>query len=234
MTFADFLSREPDALRKAVRAALAGFADSAEVKLVRAKPGQNVMTQGQGRGDLYLLLSGRAMAVTQQANYASYAFYEFAPLELFGEQETLAGMPIIAADIRAKTACRFLAISEADYLRWVQSDTGIMQKRVRYMLNQLLDQASRERSALFLSSTARLAGFLAAYYEGHAKARAEDGTLAVRQTRVAVAEEIGVSLRTVNRCVEKLQRCGAIGLSRGKPTITADQYEALKKHSGGI
>lgn len=235
MTFSEFLDKEPEPLRRSLRQLLAGFSDTAQVNLVRVAAGESILRQGEPRGDIYILISGRVLNVVQQAHFSSYAFREYTPPEFFGEQEALAGIPTIIADVRAKTACRFLAISEADYLRWVQSDTQTMQKQVRTVLALLLEQAAHERAALFLNSDERIARFLADYYERHAgggtkrkQTAAGASGITVRQGHAAIAEEIGVSPRTVNRCVQKLADAGTVGIHRGKMTLTQEQYEALK------
>ena len=227
MTYSEFLEKEPETLRKKLRVLLAGFSDAAQVDLVRVPAGECVLRQGDARSSVFVLVAGRVLNVVRQQNFTSYAFYEYTPVEFFGEQEALAGIPNIIADVRAKTNCRFLALSEADYLRWVQSDTQIMQRQVRDMLALLLGQAAHERAALFFDSDARMALFLAHYYQHHPPAH-PGGHVTVRQGHAAIAEEIGMSLRTVNRSVKKLAEAGAVGLAKGKMTLTAEQYMRLK------
>lgn len=227
MTYSEFLSRELEGRRAAIRALLGGFSDAARVAVLAAKAGDTVLHQGDARSDIYVLVSGRASTVSQHAGYTTYAFDEFGPVALFGEQEALAGYSHIIADVRAKTDCRFLVLREPDYLRWVQSDTAIMQRRVRTVLNILFSQLHQERSALFLSSEQRMRQFLAAYYERRQKSAA-GGTVTVRQTRPSIAEETSFSLRTVNRIVQALKKQGGISLCKGKIAINEAQYRALK------
>lgn len=230
MTYSEFLDKEPEALRRKVRALLGGYADTAAVAVQWVKAGDTVLNQGDHRSDIVMLLSGRVSIVSQHAGYTTYAFDEFTPVCMFGEQEALSGKVHIEADVRAKTNCRFLVLHEADYLRWIQSDTTIMQRRVRSIITTLMSQVTRQRGALFLSSHQRMQQFLAAYWERHAKAAA-GGVLAVRQTRQAIAEETGFSLRTVNRIIHQMQTEGEISLNKGKITMTENQYEALKAKS---
>lgn len=227
MTYSEFLGKEPEPLRGRIRALLGGYCDAAAVSLQQVKAGENVLRQGDARTDIFVLISGRASTVSQHAGYSTYAFDEFVPVCMFGEQEALSGRAHIVADVRAKTGCRFLVLHEADYLRWVQSDTTIMQRRVRSIVNTLFNQVAQERSALFLSSSQRLRQFLVAYCQRHAKS-AVNGVVTVKQTRQATAEETGFSLRTVNRIIKQMCAAGEISLTRGKITVSDAQYKALK------
>lgn len=227
MTYQEFLSKEREALSKRIRLLLEGFPMAALVSVLPVKAGDNALSQGEPRSDILVLISGWASTVSRHTGYTTYAFDEFAPVYIFGELEALSGHSRIVADVRAKTSCRFLALREADYLRWIQSDIKIMQRRVRSVVGTLTSQADQERGALFLSSRQRIKQFLSAYYERHAKS-AKDGSVTVRQTRAAIAEETGFSLRTVNRVVRQLHNDGEIALYKGKITLTERQYRALQ------
>ncbi len=227
MTYSEFLDKEPEPLRKKLRVLLGGYPNTAAVALHPVKAGETMLRLGDRRSDIAVLLSGRASVVSQHAGYTTYAFDEFVPVCMFGEQEALSGRAYIVADVRAKTNCRFLLLREADYLRWIQSDAAVMQRRVRSVVGTLMNQMSRQRGALFLSSHQRIQRFLAAYWENHPRA-VVGGVLAVRQTRPAIAEETGFSLRTVGRVVQHMQAGGEISLLKGKITLTEAQYKALK------
>lgn len=229
MTYSEFLSRESETLRKNIRVLLGGFSDTAQVSVIKVKEGENILSQGEPRSDIFVLISGRASTVFQHWGYTTYAFDEFTPISIFGEQEALSGHAHIVADVRAKSNCRFLALREADYLRWVQSDTGIMQKRMRAVINTLFRQVEQERSALFLTRRQRVQQFLMDYYQRHVD-KFPSGVVVVRQNRVSIAEETGISLRTVNRIVQRMYDNGDVTPQKGKITLSQEQFEQMKNN----
>lgn len=228
MIYAEFLRGENEVRRGKLRAMLVGFSDAAEVKVQLVKQGENIMNQGEKCKSLLLLLSGRACAVSQHTGYNTYVFDEFGPMVLFGEQEILSGIEHVAVNVRAKTDCRLLSISVSDYLRWIQSDSRIMQRRMRSVLQTLFSQIQQERAFLFQKSGERMDYFLVEYYEKHVS-NAPDGRVTVRQTRNAIAEQTGFSQRTVNRNISRLYTENKIELVRGKIVMKKGHYEMLRQ-----
>ena len=56
----------------------------------------------------------------------------------------------------------------------------------------------------------------------------EYGGLVVKKTRQELFEEIGITVKTINRTVKKLvEEDGLIGLYKGKITISSDQYQRI-------
>lgn len=54
--------------------------------------------------------------------------------------------------------------------------------------------------------------------------------LELRQTRNQMADEIGFSVKTLNRSITKLEELGMIRLQRGKVVIPLEGYGRMKEH----
>lgn len=227
MTFAEFADREPESVRQALDEMFKGFPQETSVSERRLEPGEVLMMQGNPRGAVYALLSGQVSLMTQHTGnmtYATYALDEMSAYAFLGEFEAMAGYPHIISTIRAKTACRLLRFEEAAYLHWLKSDVNIMFGAARKVVFALLNQSTADRNTLLLKSRERMAMFLLGYYRNNDP---QNDVMTVHMARAEIAEAIGFSLRTVNRSVNKLYREGYIGLSKGKITLTREQYKLM-------
>ena len=78
------------------------------------------------------------------------------------------GADTYLAEVRARTACRFLVLSRESYFSWFFSGRHTTLARVREVVRTLWTQARRERSYLFLDSDSRFLYFLVTWYEANA------------------------------------------------------------------
>ena len=228
MTFAEFLMNEPDNIKNSLRLAFFGFDDLTPVRVILPKPGHVLLHQGDAKSNIYVLLEGAVSVVTQHSPNNTYTLRELRPLSFLGEHEALANYPHLVATIKIKSACRLLVIRKSDYIRWVMSDTEIILKRMRVAMSALLRQGTHDRTAIFLSSSQRLALFLTDYYQKNTSGTQADAKVTVKMSRTAISENLGFSIRTVNRSIDKFAKCGIINLHRGKITISGKQYNELE------
>lgn len=52
--------------------------------------------------------------------------------------------------------------------------------------------------------------------------------LELKQTRTRISEEVGISMKTLNRSIKKLEDMQLIQLNKGKVVITREQYLQMK------
>lgn len=224
MTFAALLAAEAPPLGRQLKEFLSGLPGDTPVGLLRFKRGETVLAQDDACGPVYMLLEGRAVASGLQPGYAAHTYSEFAPFTLFGEYELLCGADTYLAEVRARTACRFLVLSRESYFSWFFSGRHTTLARVREVVRTLWTQARRERSYLFLDSDSRFLYFLVTWYEANAGGE----PACIPMTRTAIGDETGVCCRTVNRNVRAFEQRGLLTLCRGKITLTRGQYLLLR------
>ena len=53
--------------------------------------------------------------------------------------------------------------------------------------------------------------------------------LELKQTRTRISEEVGISMKTLNRNIKKLEEMNLIQLNKGKIVITKRQYKIMKE-----
>lgn len=207
----------------------ANFPEDAALSVIYVEAGGVFIRQDDTCNTVYVLAEGRARSQIY-THGATRAFADFEAVTLFGEYETVAGLPHYRADVTAQVDCVCLKLSAADYTRWMLQDSKVFYARMRGVLQTLLWQGEAERSSQQLPGRERIVLFLLDYCQRHN----HGGEVVVRKTRTAVVEETGFSLRTVNRAVQQLAREGLLTLVRGKIVITPAQRGLLQQEWDGL
>lgn len=208
------------------------FPADAGVALLRVAAGEAVIRQEEPCRAVYALLEGRARTLIQQQGSSVHAFEDFSAVDFFGEHEVLAAQPLFLANVVARTDCTFLVIPAADYLRWMLGDSEAFLARTRSILQTLLRQTAQERSSLYMTGADRLAKFLVDYCDRHGSEGT--GSVTVAHTHASISEEIGFTVRTVNRAICALKEKDEVGLHKGKITISDLQQERLRAHIAAL
>lgn len=173
---------------------------------------------------VFILIEGSVKAVDQQHSDTIYVFDEFFAPEFFGEMELFSDRNHYIADLMTTSPSRFIVIPSQSYQEWMQSDTQALYTRTCAMLTQLTYQASNERTHLFLNATERMCFYFYRRYQ----TQTHEGILHLYMTRQMLADQTGLSLRTVNRAMKKLACDGFITFNRSQISINSTQYLLLQ------
>jgi len=205
----------------------AHFAKNGEksVRILSLKPGQTLVRTQDAADKVYLLLSGTVTVQNEHADGTIYAFASFEAPSLFGEFEAFAGNDQYRGTLVCQTACRFAVMGRGEYLAFMRSDVDALFFRMRDITRQLIHQARNERRFLFMTGTERLAAYLCACYEKWPGF----GTLTLHLTHQQLADEIGVSVKTVYRTLMTLKEQGLITTCGRKLIMDSSQYARLQK-----
>ena len=79
----------------------------------------------------------------------------------------------------------------------------------------------------FIQAGERLMLYLIRKYERHGRA---DNTCSLKQTRSQMAEEIGFSIKTMDRSIKKLEEDGMLRLEKGKIQVDQSGYLEMKEY----
>lgn len=159
-------------------------------------------------------------------NEKSYYFKDFGPGDFFGEIECFAGMDNYRIDILSSTKCRLLAIPCVYYMEWMHMDVDALYMRTQENMKRLVMQTAEARRYLFMEGKDRLMVHLVRKYE---QKQPLPEKLELKQTRTRISEEVGISMKTLNRNIKKLEEVNLIQLNKGKIVITKSQYMIMKK-----
>ena len=73
--------------------------------------------------------------------------------------------------------------------------------------------------------------YLIRKYERHGRA---DNTCSLKQTRCQMAEEIGFSIKTMDRSIKKLEEDGMLRLEKGKIQVDQSGYLEMRAHTSFV
>ena len=185
----------------------------------------SILTGPLDRSDfVYVLTQGSIRTANQGSSGNLFVVADFAAPALFGEFELIAGCPLYRGTLIATADCRIIAIERESYLAWVRGNGEVLFQRARAVTRRLLEQCSNERNFLPLHGTERLMLLLCRYYERNATG----GTVRICVTRQEMADEIGTSMKTVSRGLQRLAGRGLVRLEGRDIVIGREDYESLR------
>lgn len=188
----------------------------AECKILNLPRGETVFERGDSVTHVYILCSG-TMVVSSQAISGSEMRVVFVKEgNTIGEMEALASETSLVYNARAYTPCQMIMLSTKSFLEWIDLDPAICRVIATILAKKLHIAANEVSEYTQYDAIVRISTLI--YSEDH-------GRLAL--TRQELAETCGVSVRTVNRCLQKLKAEKLVSIKRGKIYISPEQKKLL-------
>ena len=169
---------------------------------------------------IFLVLSGSLSIMSVGENGQESVVASLGRGCLLGEMEALVGRRHSTYSARCGENAELVSFPAEAFVRWARED-GRVSWILAQMMAEKLYNASRQSSTM--TSARGIDRLIACLIQERAGR--------VRRTRLELAERCSVSLRTINRCVQRLRREGLIDISRGKIVISSEQMDALKQIS---
>ena len=206
--------------------ALAAMPDEIRRQSCRKKfsPGESILLKGGEIKHLYVLLKGTVRVSNEFMDGHRYSFTHFSAPSFIGEVEILASQPHYAATVEASTTCDLLAMTSDAFLQWVQSSTAMALLAARIVAEKMYPTANEHGTIKFVPGRQRLVEYLVHSCPPDARI-----PFLLRKKRQDIADAIGTSIKTVNRCVAELKAAGSISLVHGKISISRTQHAALEQ-----
>jgi len=222
MNFDDLLKSEPQ-LEKILLGMPPEIRLRCYVKKILA--GATLLRKGEKVKYVYLLIKGEAKVINEFENGRLYIYARILSTSFIGELEILAGEMEHAGTVEAITDCRVLAIAAEDFTKWIECDQKILMVVCKGLAEKMYPTSNENGTVMFLSSRSKVQSYIVKNYRERQK-MVEPFLL--DKTRQQIADEIGISIKTVNRCVEKLKAEGLVFIKRGKIYINKEQYTKLR------
>ncbi|BES64002.1 Crp/Fnr family transcriptional regulator [Gottschalkiaceae bacterium SANA] len=185
-------------------------------------PQVEIMRKFEKMTYVYILCEGECDVLRSFKDGQLYVLGKIKGLKLIGEQEVLAEINELSATVKTVTKCRFLLIHQEDFWDWIRCDSHAAIFLLKYMAKRL-NEATREAGIPFYyPSIYLLKKYLVEAYE-----EAKSETLRVQVKRQQIADELGISLRSVERCVRELKDERLIRIVKGKMEINRDEYDEI-------
>ena len=196
------------------------------MSMAEVQENQTLIEAGERCSNIYIILSGKVTGIEWPMTGRPYFFKDYGPGEFFGEIEYFADLLNYRISVVTVTRCRVLIIPVKYYMEWLQSDAEALYLRTKENMRRLISQTADARKYLFIESRERLMMHLIRKYEQKLPLKK---VLELRQSREQLSEEIGFSVKTLNRNIKKLEKEELICLQKGKIIITEAGYLKMKQ-----
>ena len=188
-----------------------------ESKTVHCVKGGRILAHQDTSSCVYIVKRGTVIVYSLSSNGQENKIVFVKEGGVIGEMEAIAGCKNIIYYAKALTACDLIHIPLHAFIKWVQSDVNVTWQLARVLAVKLCNAAMQSSQYVECDATNRLVAFLSQHGAGR-----------VIYTRQELAEVCSVSLRTINRCVKRLNDNGIISLDRGKIIISISQLREIE------
>lgn len=191
------------------------------------QPGETVVRKGEKADHVYLLMAGKLRVSNEFESGQRYTFASLEVPDLMGDLEVLAGQEHFAATNEAVTECQVLSMTAETFLRWMKTDNDFAVAVARLLAAKMYPTSNEAGRVKFQPSQERFEEYLAKRLGD-----IETDLFILHTSRQQIADDIGTSVKTVNRCVTKMRDDGDLALLHGKITLNRAQQERLKQLLG--
>ena len=200
------------------------------VQILRRDKNSIFVQEGLDVDFVYILVEGVVKAIDYRIFGIAYDYMWFYPVKVFGSMEILLKINKYRTTLMTVTPCTLLAVSKSKFESWMMNDLQALHMEIESMGNYLLEQARKERAFLFLMGIDRVIYLFTQIYEQTLR----DDQCVITLTRMELSERSGLSVKTITRCVKKMEQEGYIRRSGNKILISSQQYQIMKEYLSGI
>lgn len=180
--------------------------------------------------NVYILTEGIVRAIDYRICGIVYDYMWFYAVKVFGAMEILLNMKKYKTTLKTVTDCTMIVISKSTFEKWMLNDINALHMEIESMGSYLLEQARKERLFLFLQGIDRIIYLFTQIYEQ----ADEKKKCVLNLTRVELSERSGLSVKTINRAIKKMEEEGYISRDGNKIIISNKQYLTMKKYLAPI
>ncbi len=200
------------------------------MQIVRKKKNSIFIEEGAAVDYVYILVEGIVRAIDYRIFGIVYDYMWFYPVKVFGSMEILLNMKLYKTTLMTAGNCTMLVIPKSKFELWMQNDMLALHMEVESMGTYLLEQARTERVFLFLQGIDRVIYLVIRIYEQNGK----KPHCQIDLTRKELAERSGLSIKTINRSIKKMEQNHYIEKLGNKILISAAQYRIMKDYLAPI
>lgn len=195
------------------------------LNIQRYKENEVFIRENEPVDKIYILIEGIVKAVDHRIFGIEYDYMRFKPIKLFGSMEILLELDNYKTTLNTVTPCTFLVMKAERFRDWIDKDINAMKMESKSMGSYLLEQGRRERTFLFLNGIDRLYMVFMRNYEHMSY---EHKKCILSFTRQELSDCSGISIKTINRSIKKMEEDGLIDRRGNKILISKEQYERMQ------
>jgi len=195
-----------------------------QCRRITYEPGECIINEGDTIAYIYFIESGIADGMKRFENGKDYQYFKLDKvngaiglLELFSRQRS------VIATIVARTEVVILRVDAAELYMHVVENNELLLRYTFHIAKDLYNDSGKNGHLFYQNGLERLCFYLTNYYMS---AELQD-TVIVRQSYQTIANQIGVSIRTVGRAVQYLHGKGMCSHCGKFISIDRRQYERI-------
>lgn len=190
---------------------------------IKVYPPGTIIHQKDTKLDQFgIIARGEHRVINEFQNGNVYMIEKNEPIDFVGEVTILAGMEKTSVTIETLTETTVLYFRRKDFEEWIRKDIqllGLIAKKVAFKLYR---SSYNNGAKLFYPPQFILLDYILKYAAmEHIEQR---GSIIVKRTRQQLYEECGITVKTLNRTIKKLEEDQVLQVEKGKITMNLEQY----------
>ena len=192
-------------------------------KTIHFKKDKVIFCKGESTTHAYLIVSGEVLVQNPHANGNIYLISLLGAGSFLSDLEILSNRLINSTTLIAGSDCTLLQFSVKNFNKALLSESKFLLLVSRLMAQKMYTESFRVGDSFYKKGLDKFNLYLIDLYNN----RPEAGELVIAKTRQTIASEIGLSVKTVNRCVKTLRESGLIHICHGKIRVSSLNCAAL-------
>ena len=139
-----------------------------------------------------------------------------------GEVTILAGMERTSVTIETLTETTVIYFQRKDFEEWIAEDNHFLRLVAGKVAFKLYRSSYNRGARLFYPPQFILLDYILKY--AAAEQIEKNGQAVIKKTRQELYEECGITVKTLNRTIKRLEEDGVVTMCRGKMAMTLEQY----------
>lgn len=174
-----------------------------------------------------ILLKGTFRVVNEFENGNVFMIEMNDAVSFVGEVALLANASTTSVTIESVTDCLVAYLSAADFDAWLRQDARLLRALSEHVAAKLYCSSYNRGERLFYSAKYVLLKYITQQAEACGIRGAERAVIG--KTRRQISEEVGMTVKTINRILTKFGKDGLISTERGKVVLDARQYHRARQ-----
>lgn len=171
-----------------------------------------------------ILLKGTFRVVNEFENGNVFMIELNDAISFTGEVTLLAGAATTSVTIETVTECVLAFLPVEVFDAWLRSDIALLRAVSQHVASKLYCSSYSRGERLFYSAKYVLLKYLTQQAQ-NGGIRAADRVV-IRKTRQEIGEEVGMTVKTINRILARFCQDGLLSMDRGKVSMESAQYQA--------
>jgi cAMP-binding proteins - catabolite gene activator and regulatory subunit of cAMP-dependent protein kinases len=191
--------------------------DLPDTRMITLKKGEILLRQGEVPEYLYILATGTLKAFLSSSDAKKYLLLIHKSGEITGEIELFENRPCVCT-VEALEDCTLLRVSRQDFLSWFERDCNFAFYVNQHFCKKLYMMIQKTSSDILYSLQARFLALLR--YDLCASGEA------LRIDKEQIAEQLGTSVRSINRIIRELEEMHVLLYKNGKIQLLSSEPAA--------